>query len=389
MEFSNKFKKIAPSPTLAIDAKFKQMKAEGMNVVGFGAGEPDFDTPSHIKQAAIDAIMSGKTKYTPASGTIQLKQAICEKFKNDNGLEYAPENIVVSNGAKHSLINAFGAILNPGDEVIIPAPYWVSYPEMVKYNDGVPVILYIEEKNEFKFSPEELEAAITPKTKALVLNTPCNPTGMVYEEDELRAIADIAVKHGIYVISDEIYAELNYGPTRHVSIAEIPGMKERTVIVSGFSKAYAMTGWRLGYACGEPEIISYLTKLHQYAIMCAPTMSQYAAVDALQNGDNDIEAMRKEYNYRRRFIVDGFNHLGLTCFEPLGAFYCFPSIKKTGMTSDEFCSKLLIEQKVAVVPGTAFGSCGEGFIRVSYAYSIEHIKLALKAIETFLKEHGL
>lgn len=395
MEFSNKFKSISPSPTLAIDAKFKQMKAEGMNVVGFGAGEPDFDTPSHIKQAAIDAIMSGKTKYTPASGTIQLKQAICEKFKNDNGLDYAPENIVVSNGAKHSLINAFGAILNPGDEVIIPAPYWVSYPEMVKYNDGVPVILYTEEKNEFKFSPEELEAAITPKTKALVLNTPCNPTGMVYEEDELRAIADIAVKHGIYVISDEIYEHLIYNGKVHKSIASFNDqIKDQTIIINGVSKTYAMTGWRIGFTASNAKIAKLMSNVQSHSTSNPNSIAQEATIAALTGPKDELEMMIKEFDSRRQYMVERINNVeGVSCKAPNGAFYVMMNIEKLiGKTvkgkliqsADDFSEIFLSEELVAVVSGVGFEA--PNFVRWSYATSKENIKEGIDRLERLLSD---
>ncbi len=360
------------------------------DVISLGIGEPDFVTPWHIRNSGIHSLEKGHTQYTSNAGLIQLRHEVARYMKRRFNLEYDGDNgVVITVGGSEAIDLCMRAFICPGDEVIVPLPSFVCYGPLAKLAGGTPVYIDMKAEDHFKLTPEALKAAITPKTKLLVLPFPNNPTGSVMTKEELTAIAQVLEDTNIVVISDEIYAELNYGDTRHVSIAEIPGMKERTIIVSGFSKAYAMTGWRLGYACGAPEVISYLTKLHQYAIMCAPTMSQYAAVEALQNGDNDIEMMRKEYNYRRRFIVDGFNQLGLTCFEPLGAFYCFPSIQKTGMSSEEFCSKLLIEQKVAVVPGTAFGACGEGFIRVSYAYSIEHIKEALKAIGAFLKEHGV
>lgn len=357
------------------------------DVISLGIGEPDFVTPWHIRNSGIHSLEKGRTQYTSNAGLSALRQEIARYMKRRFNLEYDGEKgVVVTVGGSEAIDLCMRAFICPGDEVIVPLPSFVCYGPLAELAGATPVYIEMQAKDQFKLTPEALKAAITPKTKLLILPFPNNPTGSVMTREELTEIAEVLQRTNIMVISDEIYAELNYGQQRHVSIAEIPGMKERTVIVSGFSKAYAMTGWRLGYACGAPEIISYLTKLHQYAIMCAPTMSQYAAVDALQNGDGDIEAMRKEYNYRRRFIVDGFNKMGLTCFEPLGAFYCFPSIEKTGMTSDEFCSKLLIEQKVAVVPGTAFGACGEGFIRVSYAYSIDHIKQALQAIERFLTQ---
>lgn len=395
MEFSNKFKSISPSPTLAIDAKFKQMKAEGMNVVGFGAGEPDFDTPEHIKKAAIDAIMAGKTKYTPASGTIALKQAICEKFKNDNGLAYAPENIVVSNGAKHSLINAFGAILNPGDEVIIPAPYWVSYPEMVKYNDGVPVILHTEEENEFKFSPAQLEEAITPKTKALVLNTPCNPTGMVYEEAELRQIADIVVKHGIYVISDEIYEHLIYNGKKHKSIASFNDeIKDLTIIVNGVSKTYAMTGWRIGFTASNAKIAKLMSNVQSHSTSNPNSIAQEATIAALKGPKDELDMMIKEFDSRRQYMVDRINAVeGVSCKAPNGAFYVMMNIEKLiGKTiagkliesADDFSEVFLSKELVAVVSGVGFEA--PNFVRWSYATSKENIKEGIDRLEKLLKD---
>ncbi|MBQ4528134.1 MAG: pyridoxal phosphate-dependent aminotransferase [Clostridia bacterium] len=393
MDFSKKFQTIAPSPTLAIDAKFKQMKADGLDVVGFGAGEPDFDTPAHIKQAAIDAIMAGKTKYTPASGTIALKQAICDKFLQDNGLEYTPANIVVSNGAKHSLINAFGAILNPGDEVIIPAPFWVSYPEMVKYNDGVPVILETKEENQFKFSPEQLENAITPKTKALVLNSPCNPTGMVYEEDELRAVADIAVKHGIYVISDEIYEHLIYGGKVHKSIASFnDSIKDLTIIINGVSKTYAMTGWRIGFTASNATIAKLMSNVQSHTTSNPNSIAQEATIAALKGPKDELTKMIAMFDERRKYMVERINAIdGVSCTSPNGAFYVMMNIEKligksingkTITNADDFSEIFLSEQLVAVVSGVGFDA--PNYVRWSYATSKENIKEGIDRLEKLL-----
>ena len=395
MEFSKKFEAIAPSPTLAIDSKFKQMKADGLNVVGFGAGEPDFDTPDHIKQAAIAAIMGGKTKYTPASGTVELKKAICAKFKRDNGLDYDISNIVVSNGAKHSLINAFGAILNPGDEVIIPAPFWVSYPEMVKYNDGVPVIIHTTEENKFKFSPEQFEAAITPRTKAIVINSPCNPTGMVYTADELKAIADVSVKHGIYVISDEIYEHLIYGGATHTSIASFgEDIKDLTIIINGVSKTYAMTGWRIGFTASNEKIAKLMSNVQSHTTSNPNSIAQEAAVAALTGPTKELHDMIAQFDKRRQYMVSRINTIeGVSCKEPVGAFYVMMNIEKLiGKTikgklietADDFAEIFLENQLVAVVSGTGFDA--PYHVRLSYATSMENIKEGLDRLEKLLKD---
>ena len=394
MQFSKKFEAIAPSPTLAIDAKFKQMKADGLNVVGFGAGEPDFDTPDHIKQAAIDAIMSGKTKYTPASGTIALKQAICEKFERDNGLSYKPENIVVSNGAKHSLINVFGAILNPGDEVIIPAPFWVSYPEMVKYNDGVPVVIPTLEENDFKFSPKQFEEAITPKTRAIALNSPCNPTGMVYTEEELRAIADVAVAHNIYVVSDEIYEHLVYGGAKHVSIASFNDkIKELTIIINGVSKTYAMTGWRIGFTASDAKIAKLMGNVQSHTTSNPNSIAQEATIAALNGPKDELQKMIAEFDNRRKYMVERINNVKwVSCRAPQGAFYVMMNIEKLiGKTvcgkliesADDFSEIFLSEQLVAVVSGVGFDA--PAFVRWSYATSMENIKEGIDRLEKLLE----
>ena len=393
MVISDRFQGIASSPTLAIDAKFKQMKADGMDVVGFGAGEPDFDTPQHIKDAAIGAINDGFTKYTPASGTVALKKAVCAKLKRDNGLEYAPGDIVISNGAKHSLVNVFGAILNPGDEVVIPAPFWVSYPEMVKINFGVPVVLQTKEENNFKFTIDDLRAVITPKTRAIVINSPSNPTGMVYTADELKAIADLAVEKDLYVVSDEIYEHLTYEGTP-VSIASFGDeIKKRTIIVNGVSKTYAMTGWRIGYTASAPEIVKAMGNVQSHATSNPNSIAQVAAVAALDGPQDEVPKMRAAFKERRDYMVKRINSMeGVSCLEPHGAFYVMMNIKKligkefyghviTG--SDDFAELFLEKQLVAVVPGSGFAA--EGYVRWSYATSMENIKRGLDRLEAFLK----
>jgi len=394
MQYSKKFESISPSPTLAIDAKFKEMKAAGHDVVGFGAGEPDFDTPSHIKQAAIDAILGGKTKYTPASGTIELKKAVCDKFLKDNGLIYKPENIVVSNGAKHSLINAFGAILNPGDEVIVPAPFWVSYPEMIKYNDGVPVILYTTEEDGFKFTAKQLEDAITPKTKALVLNSPSNPTGMVYTETELRKIADVCMKHNLYIVSDEIYEHLVYGDAKHVSVASFSDeIKDKTIIINGLSKTYAMTGWRIGFTASNAKIAKLMANVQSHTTSNPNSIAQEAAVAALTGPSDELKEMISQFDMRRKYMVERINSIdGVSCKEPMGAFYVMMNIEKLiGKTikgkliesADDFAEIFLENQLVAVVPGTGFEA--PHHVRWSYATSLENIKEGLSRLENLLK----
>lgn len=394
MYLSEKVKNISPSSTLAIDSKFKQMKADGIDVVGFGTGEPDFDTPDYIKQAAIEAIQSGKTKYTPAAGTMELRKAICEKFQRENGLHYEPSQIIVSNGAKHSLVNTFMAILNPGDEVIIPAPFWVSYPEMVKIADGVPVVIETKEADEFKFTAEEFERAITPKTRALVLNSPSNPTGMVYTEEELRAIADVAVKHGIYVVSDEIYEHLIY-EGKHVSIASFNDeIKELTIIINGVSKTYAMTGWRIGYSASNPAIAKIMANLQSHASSNPNSIAQAATVAALSGGEEEIAFMKAEFQKRRDYMVERINHIpGVSCRNPHGAFYVVMNISalkgktlggKLIQTSDDFADVLLEQARVALVPCSGFGA--DDFVRWSYATSMENIKEGLDRLERFLSE---
>lgn len=389
---SNKAKAISPSPTLAIDAKFKQMKANGEDVVGFGCGEPDFDTPQHIKDAAIEAINNGMTKYTPAAGTLELRKAVAKKFEEENGLLYAPTDIVVSNGAKHSLVNAFMAILNPGDEVIIPAPFWVSYPEMVKIADGMPVIINTTEENDFKATVADFERALSPKTKAIIINSPSNPTGMVYTKEELLALADFAVKHNLYVISDEIYEHLIY-EGEHVSIASFnEKIKELTIVINGVSKTYAMTGWRIGYAAASPEIAKIMANVQSHASSNPNSIAQAATIAALQGGDEEIKMMKEHFKNRRDYMVDTINSIeGVSCKKPQGAFYIMMNISKLKgktfygkliNTSDDFAQVFLEVAKVAVVPGSGFGA--DDFVRWSYATSMENITEGLSRLKKFL-----
>lgn len=367
--------------------KFFDIAATMDDVISLGVGEPDFQTPWHIRKAGISSLERGRTKYSANRGTIELRNEISTYLKRRYGLEYRAESeILVTVGGSEAIDGAIRAIVSPGDEVIIPQPSYVCYEPITALAGGVPVIIETKAENDFKVTAEELKKAITSKTKALILPYPCNPTGAVMEKDDLIEIAEVLKDTDIIVISDEIYSELTYCDSPHISTASVPNMRERTITVNGFSKAYSMTGWRLGYACGPEEIMKQITKIHQYAIMCAPTTSQHAAIEALRNGDEEIEKMRNEYDRRRRLIVHGFNKLGLTCREPKGAFYAFPCIESTGLSSDEFCEKLLQSKKVAVVPGNAFGKGGEGFIRASYCYSTEHILKALERIEEFINE---
>ena len=366
--------------------KFFDIVAEMKDAISLGVGEPDFDTPWHIREEGIYAFERGKTFYTSNSGLKDLRIEISNYIKRTQKISYNPDNeILVTVGGSEAIDIGLRAILNHGDEVIIPQPSYVSYEPCTILAGGTPVIIELKAENEFRLTPAELLGAITDKTKILILPYPNNPTGAVMEKKDLEAIAKIAVEKDILVMSDEIYSALTYNG-EHVSIASLPGMKERTILINGFSKAYAMTGWRLGYACGPAEILKQMTKIHQFAIMCAPTISQYAAIEALRNGDDSVEEMRKSYNQRRRFLIHKFKEIGLECFEPFGAFYVFPCIKEFGMTSEEFATKLLQEEKVALVPGTAFGECGEGFVRISYAYSIENLKIALERIEKFINK---
>ena len=364
--------------------KFFDLASEMEDVVSLGVGEPDFDTPWHIRDEGIYSLEKGRTFYTSNAGLKELRVEICNYLKRRCGVTYDPNReTLVTVGGSEAIDLAMRVMLNPGDEVLIPQPSFVSYLPCAVLAGGVPKVIELKNENQFRLTKEELLGAITDKTKLLVLPFPNNPTGAVMRREDLEAIAEVIIEKDIFVLSDEIYAELTYD-TDHVSIASLPGMRERTVTMNGFSKAYAMTGWRLGYACAPSEIIAQMTKVHQFAIMSAPTTSQYAAVEALRNGDGDVQEMRMAYNGRRRFLMHAFQEMGLPCFEPFGAFYVFPCIKEFGMTSEEFAEKLLAEERVAVVPGSAFGDCGEGYLRISYAYSLEDLKVALGRLEKFV-----
>lgn len=367
--------------------KFFDIVSEMRDAISLGVGEPDFDTPWHIREEGIYSLEKGRTFYTSNSGIKELKIEICRYLDRRFGLQYDYEHeTLVTVGGSEAIDLALRAMINPGDEVLIPQPCYVSYHPCTVLAGGVPVIINLKGENDFKLTRQELVSAITKKTKILILPYPNNPTGSVMDYDDLKALVDVIIENDLYVISDEIYSELTY-KNRHVSIASFPGMRERTIVINGFSKSYAMTGWRLGYAVGPENIIEQMTKIHQFAIMCAPTTSQYAAVEALRNGDSDVEAMRDAYDKRRRFLVHAFKKMELPCFEPFGAFYVFPCIKSLNMTSDEFATKLLMEEKVAVVPGTAFGECGEGYVRISYAYSIDNLKIAMDRMERFIRKY--
>ena len=364
--------------------KFFDIVAEMKDAISLGVGEPDFDTPWHIRDEGIYSLEKGRTFYTSNAGLKELRTEITRYIKRTQGVSYDPmKEVLVTVGGSEAIDLALRAMINPGEEVLIPQPSYVSYEPGAIVADAVPVIIELKEENEFRLTAQELRDAITDKTKILILPFPNNPTGAIMEQKDLEEIAEIIREKDLFVISDEIYAELSY-KGKHVSIVSIPGMQERTVLINGFSKAYAMTGWRLGYACAPAVIMEQMVKIHQFAIMCAPTTSQYAAVEALRNGDEDVAMMRESYNQRRRFLMNAFKEMGLQCFEPYGAFYVFPCIKEFGMTSEEFAERLLREEKVAVVPGTAFGNCGEGFLRISYAYSLENLKTAMDKIGHFI-----
>ena len=365
--------------------KFFDIVSEMKDAISLGVGEPDFDTPWHIREEGIYSLERGRTFYTSNAGLKELKEEICNYLARRIGVSYNhKKEVIVTVGGSEAIDIALRAVINPGDEVLIPQPSYVSYLPCAVLADAVPVIIELKEENEFRLTKEQLLDSITPKTKVLILPFPNNPTGAIMERKDLEEIAEVRIEKDILVLSDEIYSELTYG-AEHVSIASLPGMKERTILINGFSKAYAMTGWRLGYAAGPAEIMEQMLKIHQFAIMCAPTNSQYAAVEALRNGDKDILTMREAYDQRRRYLVHTLREMGLECFEPFGAFYVFPSIKRFGISSDEFATRLLNEEKVAIVPGTAFGDCGEGFLRISYAYSLEDLKRALERLERFVK----
>ncbi len=364
--------------------KFFDIVNEMEDAISLGVGEPDFDTPWHIREEGIYSLEKGRTIYTSNAGLTQLREEICRYLHRRLHTEYDPKKeVMVTVGGSEAIDVALRAMLDPGDEVLIPQPSYVSYVPCVTLADGVPVIIELQEKDEFKLTREQLLDSITEKTKVLILPFPNNPTGSIMTYEDLSDIVDVIIEKDLYVVSDEIYSELTYKDS-HVSIASFPGMKERTILINGFSKSYAMTGWRLGYAVGPQNILKQMIKIHQFAIMCAPTTSQYAAIEALINGDSDVETMRESYNERRRYLLKALREMGFDCFEPFGAFYVFPSIKKFGLTSDEFANRLLQEEKLAVVPGTAFGDCGEGFLRISYAYSIEELKTALGRLEHFI-----
>lgn len=364
--------------------KFFDIVSEMEDVISLGVGEPDFDTPWHIRDEGIYTLEKGKTFYTSNAGLKELRVEIARYLERRFDLHYDPvHEILVTVGGSEGIDVALRAMLDPGDEVLIPEPCYVSYLPCVVLADGVPVTIELKEENQFRLTKEELLAAITDKTKILVMPFPNNPTGGVMRRADLEAIAEVCIEKDIYVLSDEIYSELTYGED-HVSIGSLPGMRERTLTINGFSKSYAMTGWRLGYICGPQVIIEQMTKIHQFAIMCAPTNSQYAAVEALRHGDSDVAQMREAYNQRRRYLMHAFKEMGLPCFEPFGAFYVFPCIKQFGMSSDEFATRLLEEEHVAVVPGNAFGACGEGFLRISYAYSLENLKVAMGRLGRFV-----
>ncbi len=379
---ADKIKDVKPSGI----RKFFDIVSEMQDAISLGVGEPDFDTPWHIRDEGIYSLEKGRTFYTSNAGLKDLKIEICNYIKRKQNLDYDyNKQVLVTVGGSEAIDVALRCMINPGDEVIIPEPCYVSYVPCTTMADGVPVTINLKNENNFRLTAGELLDAITDKTKILILAFPNNPTGAIMEREDLEAIAKVCIEKDIFVISDEIYSELSYGDKPHVSIAAIEGMKERTLMINGFSKAYAMTGWRLGYAVGPEALIKQMIKMHQFAIMCAPTTSQYAAIEALRNGDSDVEMMREAYNQRRRYLIHAFKEMGLPCFEPKGAFYVFPCIKEFGMTSDEFAIKLLEEQKVAVVPGTAFGDCGEGFLRISYAYSIDDLKVAIGRLKIFVE----
>ena len=364
--------------------KFFDIVSEMKDAISLGVGEPDFDTPWHVRDEGIYSLEKGRTFYTSNSGLTELKEEISNYLDRRCHVHYNPKNeIIVTVGGSEGIDIAMRAMLDPGDEVLIPQPSYVSYEPCCLLAGGKPVIIELKAENEFRLTKQELIDAITDKTKLLVLPFPNNPTGAIMEKEDLEAIAEVIIEKDIFVLSDEIYSELSYKED-HVSITSLPGMKERTILINGFSKAYAMTGWRLGYACGPKEIIEQMLKIHQFAIMCAPTTSQYAAVEAMRNGDEDVAKMREAYNQRRRYLMHAFKEMNLDCFEPYGAFYVFPCIKEFGMTSEEFATRFLEEEKVAVVPGTAFGDCGEGFLRISYAYSLENLKVALNRMAHFV-----
>jgi aminotransferase len=381
--FNHHLKNVKPS----VVGKFLEIANEYKEIISLSVGEPDFQTPWHIRQAGIEALEQGKTFYSPVRGLFALRQEISDYMAQRFNTLYQPKTeILVTVGSSEAIEMAYRTLLNPGDEVLIVQPSYLVYEPMVYMAGAVPVIIETFEKDGFRLKPEQLKEKITDKSRLLILPYPCNPTGAIMEKEDLEAIAKVIRDTDMLVLSDEIYAELNYSDISHVSIASMEGMRQRTIVTSGFSKAFAMTGWRIGYACAPEEIINAMTKYHQYAIMCAPTVSQFAGIEALKNGAGDIVAMRNEYNMRRRYIVDRLLKMGLSCYEPKGAFYVFPNISKTGLSSEEFCEKLLKQKQVAVIPGNAFGQCGEGFVRISYSFSLKHIIEAMNRMEEFIQE---
>ncbi|MGN0453271.1 MAG: aminotransferase class I/II-fold pyridoxal phosphate-dependent enzyme [Ruminococcus sp.] len=386
MDYSNYLNKTILSVKPSGIRRFFDIVNEMDNVISLSIGEPDFKTPWHVRKAGIDSLYTGRTWYSPNRGFEKLRAEIASFVKRKYDLTYDPKSeIVVTVGGSEALDIAIRSIVNPGDEVLVHQPSFVCYEPLTMMSGAIPVAIPTKEENDFRLTPQELEAAITEKSKLLILSYPNNPTGAVMRKSDLEALREVILKHDLLVISDEIYSELTYNGS-HISIASLPDMAERTIVINGFSKAFAMTGWRLGYAMGPAPVIEMMTKLHQYCIMSSPTVAQYAAIEALKNGDDDITEMRDEYEMRRRLVVGKFNDMGLKCFEPNGAFYCFPCIKSTGLSSEEFCTRLLKSKRVAIVPGNAFGDCGEGYVRVSYSYSLTHLNEALKRIEEFIKE---
>ncbi|MBR1484002.1 MAG: aminotransferase class I/II-fold pyridoxal phosphate-dependent enzyme [Ruminococcus sp.] len=387
MEYSSYMNSSIQSISPSGIRKFFDIANEMKDVISLSIGEPDFQTPWHIRDEGIHSLEKGKTWYSPNRGFADLLQEISNYYQRRFDVTYSPvTQTLVTVGGSEAIDLAFRVLIEKGDEVIIPQPSFVCYVPLTVMAGGIPVVINTKNEDNFRLKADDLRAAITDKTKILVLPFPNNPTGAIMERHDLEEIAAVCREHDLLVLSDEIYSELTYGNRDHVSIASIEGMYERTIVINGFSKSYAMTGWRLGYALGPEEIIAQMTKLHQYGIMSAPTTAQYAAIEALKNGDKDVKHMRSEYDMRRRLVVDSFNDMGLSCFEPLGAFYVFPCIKSTGLSSDEFCTRLIMEKHVAVVPGTAFGECGDGFVRVSYSYSLKHLKIALQRIREFVEE---
>lgn len=381
--FNQHLKNVKPS----VVGKFLEIANEYKEIISLSVGEPDFQTPWHIRQAGIEALEQGKTFYSPVRGLFALRQEISDYMFQRFDTKYEPKTeILVTVGSSEAIEMAYRTLLNPGDEVLIVQPSYLVYEPMVYMAGAVPIIIETFEKDGFRLKPEQLKEKITSKSRLLILPYPCNPTGAIMEKEDLEAIAQVIRETDMLVLSDEIYAELNYSDISHVSIASIEGMRERTIVTSGFSKAFAMTGWRIGYACAPEEIISAMTKYHQYAIMCAPTVSQFAGIEALKNGAGDIVAMRSEYNMRRRYIVDRLLKMGLSCYEPKGAFYVFPNISSTKLSSEDFCERLLKQKQVAVIPGNAFGDCGEGFVRISYSFSLKHIIEAMNRMEEFIQE---